>query len=280
VTAAEALRAAAARIDRLDAEVLLAHLLGVDRGTLLLNQNVKIDKQAYESLVYRRAAHEPVAYITGAREFWSLDLIVTPAVLIPRPDSETLVEAALASGIKPATILDLGTGSGALLLAALTEFPGATGLGVDASSAALEIAARNAERLGLGKRARFQTGNWGQGITETFDLILCNPPYVETDADLAPDVRNHEPASALFAGLDGLDDYRRIMPQLPRLLASGGVAVVEIGSTQAAAVVGLSAGLVASVHQDLAGRDRCLVFRRAPCGVADEAQSRPGQSPE
>jgi release factor glutamine methyltransferase len=263
VTAAEALRAAAARIDRLDAEVLLAHMLGVERGTLLLDQDINIDKQAYELLVDRRAAHEPVAYITGTREFWSLDLAVTPAVLIPRPDSETLIEAALGSDITPATILDLGTGSGALLLAALTEFPGAIGLGIDASPAALEIAARNAERLGLAARAQFQLGDWGQGLEQPFDLILCNPPYVETTANLAPDVRDHEPATALFAGADGLDDYRRILPQLGRLLTPAGIAILEIGATQAAAVTALAkdAGLRASVRRDLAGLDRCLILR-------------------
>ncbi len=263
MTAAEALRAAAARIDRLDAEVLLAHLLGVERGTLLLNQDVKINEQAYESLVSRRETHEPVSYITGHREFWSLDLVVSPAVLIPRPDSETLIEAALASGITPVTILDLGTGSGALLLAILTEFPGAIGLGVDASPAALEIAARNAERLGLAARAQFQLGDWGQGLEQPFDLILCNPPYVETTANLAPDVRDHEPATALFAGPDGLDDYRRILPQLGRLLTPAGIAILEIGATQAAAVNALAAtaGLSTTTRRDLAGLDRCLILR-------------------
>jgi release factor glutamine methyltransferase len=264
VTAAEALRAAASRIERLDAEVLLAHLLGVDRGGLLLNQDMNIDWQAYELLVKRRAESEPVAYITGHREFWSLDLLVTPAVLIPRPDSETLIEAALASGMTPATILDLGTGSGALLLAALSEWPNAQGLGIDASPAALEIAARNAERLGLADRARFQPGNWGQGLDQRFDLIVCNPPYIETGADLLPDVRDHEPASALFAGADGLDDYRRIVPQLPGLLNAGGIAIVEIGHTQAPAVTGLAqaTGFNARTCRDLAGLDRCLVLTR------------------
>ena len=263
-----ALRDAAARIGgetpRLDAEVLLAHALGRDRGWILLNRDAKIDAQAYEKLVLRRIAGEPVAYITGVREFWSLRLKVTPAVLIPRPDSETLIEAALASGVQPTRILDLGTGSGALLLAALTEWRGATGLGVDQSLAALAIAAENAALLGLGHRASFQQGDWGQGLAERFDLILCNPPYVETDAPLSGDVRDHEPASALFAGPDGLDEYRRLIPQLPALLAPDGVAVVEIGHTQAAAVAALAAaaGLDCVVKQDLAGRDRCLVLRR------------------
>jgi release factor glutamine methyltransferase len=264
-----ALREAALRIGgetpRLDAEVLLAHALGQDRGWVLLNRDVKIDTQAYEKLVVRRVAGEPVAYITGAREFWSLRLKVTPDVLIPRPDSETLIEAALGSGVTPARILDLGTGSGALLLAALSEWPGATGLGVDRSPAALAVAAENAALLRLAGRAAFRQGDWGQGLDARFDLILCNPPYVEDAAPLSAEVRDHEPASALFAGPDGLDDYRRLIPQVPALLAPGGVAVVEIGHTQAAAVVALAAavGLCSVVKQDLAGRDRCLVLRAA-----------------
>ncbi|MFZ4689964.1 MAG: peptide chain release factor N(5)-glutamine methyltransferase [Polymorphobacter sp.] len=263
MNARDALQAAATRIDRFDAEVLLAHLLAIDRGTLLLNSDRVINAQAFETLVQRRAAHEPVAYITGTREFWSLDLRVTPDVLIPRPDSETLIEAALATGITPRMILDLGTGSGALLLAALTEWPEATGLGIDASQAALAVAAGNAERLGLGARAQFQRGDWGQGLDPRFDLILCNPPYVETGAELARDVRDHEPASALFAGVEGLDDYRRLVPQLPDLLAEDGIAVLEIGWTQAAAVLALAAaaGLRGQVVRDLAGRDRCLVLK-------------------
>ncbi|KAB7648886.1 release factor glutamine methyltransferase [Polymorphobacter fuscus] len=262
----DALRSAAARIDRFDAEVLLAHFVGISRGDLLLDGDRAVDAAAFAVLVDRRAAHEPVAYIIGAREFWSLDLKVTPAVLIPRPDSETLVEAALRAVARPpARLLDLGTGSGALLLAGLTEWPAATGLGVDASPAALAVAADNATRLGLGGRAAFRLGDWGAGLDERFDVIFCNPPYVETGADLAPDVRDHEPASALFAGIDGLDDYRRLVPHLPRLLADGGVAVVEIGWMQADAVLALAAaaGLHGDVAQDLAGRDRCLVLRVA-----------------
>ncbi len=263
MTVSEALRAAAARIDRFDAEVLLAHLLGVDRGSLFLNPDREIDAAAFSALVDRRAAHEPVAYITGTREFWSLELVVTPDVLIPRPDSETLIEAALASGIAPRTILDLGTGSGALLLAALREWPNATGLGIDASAAALAVATGNAVRLGMTDRASFRQGNWGQGLEMRFDLILCNPPYVETGAELAPDVRDHEPATALFAGPDGLDDYRLLIPQLHSRLTPGGIAVVEIGWRQAIAVlqIGAGAGLKGDIRRDLAGRDRCLVFR-------------------
>lgn len=266
--AADALRKAAARIGgptaRLDAEVLLAHLVGLNRNRMLLTSDLWINEQDYDFLVGRRVAGEPVAYIVGVREFWSLDLAVTDAVLIPRPDSETLIVAALAA-CKPAPkrILDLGTGSGALLLAALSEWPDATGLGIDASPAALAVAAGNAERLGFGARADFRLGDWGSGLVERFDLILSNPPYVEDNATLSAEVRDHEPASALFAGPDGLDDYRRLVPQLPGLMTPGGLAILEIGSTQAAAVLALAAaaGLSGSVCKDLAGLDRAVVLR-------------------
>ncbi len=266
MNAAAALLAASRRIDRIDAEVLLAHLVGTDRMSLLSGPSIDIDEAGYEALVARRAAGEPVAYITGRREFWSLDLTVTPDVLIPRPDSETLIEAAkIARGDHaPATILDLGTGSGALLLAALSIWPRARGLGVDRSFAALVVAAANAARLGLDARAVFIESDWGQGVRGRFDLILSNPPYVEDDADLARDVRDHEPASALFAGPDGLDAYRVLVPQLPVLLNPGGVAVVEIGATQAAAVAALAqeTGFRVAVRRDLAGHDRALVLAR------------------
>lgn len=268
--AAEALAAAAARIGgetpRLDAEVLLAHLLGCSRGDLLLNPDRSIEPQAYEKLIIRRVAGEPVAHITGQREFWSLDLKVTPDVLIPRPDTETLIEVALRLCRQPpARILDLGTGSGALLLAALSEWPAATGLGIDASAAALAVAAENAQRTGLASRALFQHGNWGEGLHERFDLILSNPPYIAETEALSSEVRAHEPASALFAGADGLDDYRRILPQLPGLLAPGGLAVLEIGHTQGPALLTMAQaqGLDASLHQDLAGRDRCVALQVA-----------------
>ncbi len=265
MNAAAALLAATKRIDRLDAEVLLAHMFGETREALLLGPGRDVDEDAYMALVARRAAGEPVAYITGHREFWSMDLVVTPDVLIPRPDSETLIEAAKAvfATYPPATILDLGTGSGALLLAALSEWPRARGLGVDRSEAALAVARGNAQRLGLDRRAVFAAGDWGAGVAGRFDLILANPPYVEDGADLATEVRDWEPASALFAGTDGLDAYRVLVPQLPALLTGDGVAALEIGASQAAAVAGLAgeAGLSALVRRDLAGRDRCLLLR-------------------
>jgi len=266
-----ALNAAAARIGgetpRLDAEVLLAHLLGCSRGDLMLNPDRSFSLQDYEKMIERRVKGEPVAHITGTREFWSLTLKVSPDVLIPRPDSETLIEVAVKQyAHPPARILDLGTGSGALLLAALSEWPTATGLGIDASPAALAVARRNAEALGLADRAEMRAGNWGEGITERFDLILSNPPYIAETETLSSEVRDHEPASALFAGSDGLDDYRRIIPHLPGLMKPGALAVLEIGHTQGAAVLALAAarGFAASLHQDLAGRDRCVALRVAP----------------
>lgn len=261
MTAAGALRMGAARIGRLEAEVLLAHLLGCSRGDLILRPDMAVEAVAFEAMLARRERGEPLAYIMGVREFWSLDFVVTPDVLIPRPDSETLVAAALEGAF--ARVLDLGTGSGALLLACLHERQGARGLGVDASAAALEVARGNAAALGLGGRADFALGDWGAGIGERFDLVLCNPPYVEAGAILSVEVRDFEPAGALFAGSDGLDAYRVLVPQLPGLMAPGGRAILEIGWTQAGAVLALAraAGLVGEVRRDLAGRDRALVLR-------------------
>lgn len=264
-----ALRDAARRLaavsdtPRLDAELLLAYALGISRERLLLGGVPAAVPPGFAALVERRLGHEPIAYITGTRAFWTIDLAVGPGVLVPRPDSETLLTTALAhfGDAGPATVLDLGTGSGALLLAALDQWTAARGLGVDRSDAALAIARGNAERLGLAARARFVWGDWAAGVDGCFDLVLCNPPYVEDDAVLPADVRLYEPASALFAGNDGLADYRRLMPQIARLIAPGGIAAIEIGATQAAAVSALATGmnLRVSCHRDLAGRDRCLV---------------------
>ncbi|MHA6718739.1 peptide chain release factor N(5)-glutamine methyltransferase [Sphingomonas sp. RS6] len=247
---------------RLDAELLMAHALGINRDALLLARLNDPAPEAFAALVARRLTHEPVAYITGTRAFWTIDLAVGPGVLIPRPDSETLIEAAVQwfAGRAPARILDLGTGPGTLLLAALAEWPTAQGLGVDASEAALGYARRNAEALGMAARADFRLGDWAMGIDAQFDLILANPPYIGTGEPLPRQVRDHEPAAALFAGADGLDDYRRILPELPRLLAPGGAALVEIGWTQADPVSAIARehGLAPRVYNDLGGRPRAV----------------------
>jgi release factor glutamine methyltransferase len=226
----------------------------------ILRQHAR-DEAEYASFVERRLTHEPVAYITGTRGFWTIDLDVSPAVLIPRSDSETLIDAAIAHfGERgPKRILDLGTGSGALLLAALDQWPDATGVGVDASADALAIATRNAARIAPG-RAELWRGDWTKGIDERFELVLCNPPYVEDDAAIDPQVRDWEPASALFAGSDGLDAYRVLAPQIARV--TGGIACIEIGHTQRAAATKLfeNAGFSVTGRSDLAGRDRCLIL--------------------
>jgi release factor glutamine methyltransferase len=247
---------------RLDAELLLAHALGITRERLLLTLDDHAVPPAFAALVERRARHEPVAYITGERAFWTIDLHVGPGVLVPRADSETLIEAAVAhfrGTAGPRTILDLGTGPGTLLLAALAEWPGAHGLGIDASERALEYAELNVHELEFEERARVEVDDWFAGRQGEFDLILCNPPYIATDAALPPEVSQYEPAQALYAGPDGLDAYRILAPQIARAL--GQVACIEIGHDQgeSAAALFRAQGLTVAVRQDLGGRDRCLV---------------------
>jgi release factor glutamine methyltransferase len=216
-------------------------------------------------MVERRKAGEPVAYITGRRAFWNIELHDGPGVLVPRPDSEVLIASAIehfeGSG-GPKRILDLGTGPGTLLLAALDIWPAATGIGSDTSRQALSYASANARRLGFEARADLRLGDWAEGIKERFDLILCNPPYVAEGADLGPGVREFEPDEALFAGAEGLDAYRALAAQLPRLLNPGGLAAVEIGFDQAEAVTALLArdGLQARVAHDIAARPRALLL--------------------
>ncbi|MEK6637683.1 MAG: peptide chain release factor N(5)-glutamine methyltransferase [Pseudomonadota bacterium] len=252
---------------RLDAELLMAYALGVSREAMLLSRLGDEVPAEFDALLARRMASEPVAYITGTRDFWTISLNVSPAVLIPRPDSETLIEAAVGhfGNAGPKRVLDLGTGSGALLLAALSEWTGASGAGVDASEAALAVAVANAKSLGLTDRAAFALGDWGEGLDERFDLILCNPPYVESGTILAAEVADYEPASALFAGGDGLEDYRRLMPQFARLMEPGAIVALEIGAEQAEVVsaLALETGLAARCFQDLAGRNRCLLLTQS-----------------
>lgn len=271
MTVRDALAEAAARLAeisdtaRLDAELLMAHALGVQREAMLLSGLGDAAPAAFEALVRRRLAHEPIAYILGRRAFWTIELEVGPGVLVPRADSETLIEAAVSHfGARgPATILDLGTGSGALLLAALDQWPEARGVGLDMSVDAIRIARRNVRRLGLRSRALIAMGDW-LGDGDEHDLVLCNPPYVAEDAQLPPEVACHEPPEALYAGRDGLDAYRMIAPVLGDHIAPGGIACIEIGAEQREAASALFAaeGFTVAVRKDLAGRDRCLVLTR------------------
>ncbi|MES2420291.1 MAG: peptide chain release factor N(5)-glutamine methyltransferase [Pseudomonadota bacterium] len=247
---------------RLDAELLMAHALDVERNAILLDPDRYAVPDNFAALVERRLNHEPIAYITGTRGFWSIDLAVGPGALVPRADSETLLIAAQAhfAGRAPATVLDLGTGPGTLLLAALDEWP-AQGLGVDYSPQALAYARTNAAALGMTDRAHLIRGSWASALVGQFDLILANPPYIASDQTLPLEVHNHEPHAALFAGRDGLDDYRILAEQIPALIAPGGAAVIEIGSTQAASVTALleAQGLQVALHHDYGGNPRVLV---------------------
>ena len=268
---ARALADAARQLDqasdtaRLDSELLMAEALHIDRDRLILSPPDRTVPERFWAMVERRRAGEPVAYITGRRAFWDIELHVGPGVLVPRPDSEVLIASAIEhfgrAGV-PRRILDLGTGPGTLLLAALDVWPEATGLGVDVSRQALAYAAANARRLGFEGRLKLVQGNWADGLVERFDLILCTPPYVPDQAELGPGVREYEPDEALFAGKEGLDAYRVLAPQLPKLLERGGLAAVEIGHDQAKAVTKLLKrdGLKAKVARDLGGRDRALLL--------------------
>jgi release factor glutamine methyltransferase len=257
---------------RSEAWLLLAAATGRERVALIADapEMLTAEQQArLEEVVRRRCAREPLAYVVGEKEFWSLSFEVGPAVLIPRPESETVVEAVLAQlpdRDRPLHLLDLGTGSGCLLLALLSELPQATGLGVDDSAAALALARRNAERLGLAARADLRQGRWGEGLQERFDVIVSNPPYVaERDwHGLQPEIRQFEPKAALVAGPDGLAAYRALAPDCARLLAQGGACALEIGFAQGDAVAALLAAhglMVAERVRDLAGIERCLVAR-------------------
>jgi release factor glutamine methyltransferase len=258
--------AATSNTPRLDAEVLMAHALGVSRSELLLRHMDEDVPGGFATLLDRRLAHEPVAYITAMQEFYGLEFRVTRDVLIPRSDSEVLVEAALAACPGAQRVLDCGTGSGALLLAVLSHLPEARGIGMDRSQAALEIASANAAALSIAG-ATFVECDWSApdwaADLGTFDLILANPPYVEESADLAASVRDYEPAGALFAGPEGLDAYRVLVPQLPGLLAPGGIALCEIGAMQADAVAEIAnrAGFSIKLHRDLEERPRVLQLR-------------------
>jgi release factor glutamine methyltransferase len=266
------LAAAGVETPAFDARLLLEAAEGVSRIDILTDPRREVSPaglERLEALAVRRAAREPLAYILGKQHFWSFVMAVSPAVLTPRPDTETLVRVALEL-LPPGQgrrILDLGVGSGAVLLAILSERAGDTGLGIDASASALTLAAANAAALGMDMRAAFALGDWGKQLEGTFDLIVSNPPYIEAGAieTLMPEVARYEPRIALDGGGDGLDAYRALAPDVARLLAPGGGFAFEIGQGQGEAVAALAqaAGLkVLGQRADLAGIAR-VVYGRA-----------------
>ncbi|WP_316979754.1 peptide chain release factor N(5)-glutamine methyltransferase [Shumkonia mesophila] len=272
-------RLAEARVEsaRLDARLIVGMALGLDAAALLARRDDAVDALAAQrvaELLGRRERREPMSHILGEREFWSLPFRVTAATLTPRPDSETLIEAALAwaaardyPGGAGLHVLDFGTGTGCLLLALLSEWPAAAGTGVDISPAALAVARDNARALGLAGRARFLAGDWGCDLAERFQVIVANPPYIaDGDLDrLDPEVARYEPRLALAGGADGLAAYRALAPHVRRLLADDGAAFLEIGQGQAVEVTAILAetGLrVVTFMADLGGTPRCLVVIR------------------
>jgi release factor glutamine methyltransferase len=272
----QAFRAAGLDAPALDARLLIGHALGLDHAGLAGAADrglTPAETARIAALAARRLAREPVARILGTKEFWGLPLAVTPSVLVPRPESETIVEAALAAlgnraaRMRHLRIADLGTGSGALVLALLSELPHAYGVGADRDSSALATARDNAERLGLGGRVGFVVSDFGTALASGFDLVIANPPYVRTQdiERLAPEVRDFDPRHALDGGPDGLTAYRAIAADIRRLLASHAPLVVEAGEGQAHAIAALfqRVGLaVEMVAHDLAGTARAVVARR------------------
>lgn len=263
------LREAGVDTPELDARILMGSALGMTREHMLIHATARLNPAQVDRVlgfIKRRVDREPVSRILGRREFWSLDFHLSPATLDPRPDSETLIDEALA-GIAdrkaPLSILDLGTGTGCLLLALLSELPNAAGTGIDRSEEAIATATANARRLGLGQRARFAIGDWGTGLAERFDLVVSNPPYIP-DAEietLAPEVVRFDPVAALAGGPDGLNAYRTIVKQLPNLLKSNGKVIFEVGAGQSGDVAGLlaSAGFSGiGTRRDLAGVERAV----------------------
>jgi release factor glutamine methyltransferase len=286
-----ATRLAAAGIEspRAEARILLAHARGHEAIEIFPSQWGRTENDqaaaAFDKFIERREKREPIAYITGLREFWSLQFEVGPGVLIPRPETETLIEEAtkaFVDKIAALRVLDIGTGSGCLLAAFLREYPNAHGLGIDASRDALSWARRNLVRHGLMSRARLREGQWTDGLTETFDLIFCNPPYIETAviAFLDPDVSRFEPRQALDGGADGMDAYRALAPRIGRHLNRAGCAFVELGAGQAGAVRSIfaAAGLeTIGVGSDLSGIARCLVVMNAALTAAELAKKTVGK---
>ena len=281
ITVAGVRRAVARRIGSasptaaLDARIIVAHLLGCVPGQLPLRDEEAADESlsaAADVLAARRAAGEPVARLVGEKEFHGLMFVVSPETLVPRPDTETLVDAALAvvdenwGRDAPLRILDLGTGSGAILIALLAELLHGRGTGIDMAAGALATAAENAARHGVSDRAAFVAGDWTRGLRDRFDVVVANPPYIESGAiaGLQVEVRNHDPHLALDGGADGMDAFHAILADLDRVLAEPGVAVLEVGAGQAETVAGLAAahGFRCTFRRDLAGIDRAAVISR------------------
>ncbi len=272
--AATLLAAAGIETPKGDARVLLCEAAGIDHAALLRDPDQPLGDDAaarLQAFVERRLQREPVSRILGRREFWGLTLTVTPDVLDPRADTETLVAAAIdelrGRRDEPLRILDLGIGSGALLCACLSEFPCAFGIGTDRSEAACRVARQNLAACGLGARGAIVRGDWGEALSGGFDLVVANPPYIATPAlaGLAPEVRDYDPHPALDGGPDGLAAYRAIAADLARLAAPGGVAVMETGFDQAdsAAACFRAVGFTSiSLKRDLEGQPRALVLRR------------------
>lgn len=279
MTIADAVRAAATRLaaagvaePRLDAQLLMARSLGTDRASVVVRSGESIpeDRQrAFEALVARRMTREPLSHILGQREFWSCDFMVTPDTLAPRPDSEVVIEAVLRHirdrGLRPRHVLDLGVGTGCLLLALLTELPDAFGIGIDRSEQTARVARQNARRLGLDHRSAFVVSDWVSALAAPrFDVILSNPPYIPSAAiaTLDPEVALYEPRAALDGGADGLDAYRALLPGMARLVAPDGLVALEIGSDQRNSVSALAvrAGFpYIRCVKDLEFRDRCII---------------------
>lgn len=257
----------------LDARLIVAHALGVGASSLALREHDPVSMAIREralDMSTRRAGGEPVARIVGEKEFWSLPFRLSRGTLVPRPETETLVSVAIdavaAAGNKSEALrlLDLGTGSGCILLAMLSELPEATGVGVDCSEDAVATASENAKRLGLDERASFVVGDWTEDIEGPFDVVLANPPYIENEAmpELPIEVVGFDPNTALAGGPDGLNCYRQIIPKLPALLAESGFAVLEFGPHQARFVAEIAepVGFAAVVKPDLAGRERAALL--------------------
>ncbi len=285
VLAAAALRLTAAGVEgaRRDARILCGHVLGLDTAAMVAHPERPLtpgEASAVEATIARRARREPVARIIGVREFHGLPFVLGSETLEPRPDSETVVEAALEAlkGVDRPRVLDLGTGTGCLLLAVLATRTDARGVGVDVAAGALAVAADNATRLGLAARAEFlrrdwMEPGWAEELGGPFDLVVANPPYIpEAEiAHLQPEVRDFDPHRALAGGADGLAPYRRLSPELGALLKPGGAVAVEVGIGQAAAVAAIfrAAGLVVDVILlDLGGVERCVVAHRGPAAGA------------